>query len=269
MRAATLYHVFSKPFLIVGHPGHELRVHRWMEIAHPIVCVLTDGSGARGEGRIDSTTTVLERIGCTRGPIYGIMSDRDIYSAILNVDVSMFCSIADQIAAVFVEHGVDCVVGDSVEGYNPSHDICRLLINAAVRIAAPSTGRIANYDFALVGDPTYCPPELRSDAIMISLDDDALARKVGAAEGYPELAGEVKAAISQYGVAPFARECLRPSDPANWIGWTSSEKPYYETYGEKRVAEGAYSEVLRFEKHVRPIAEALLRHSERETFSIA
>lgn len=269
MRAVTLHQSFSKPFLVVGHPGHELRVHRWMEIAHPVVCVLTDGSGAKGEGRIDSTTTVLERVGCKRGPIYGIMSDRDIYGAILNVDVAMFCSIADQLAAAFVEQGIDCVVGDSVEGYNPSHDICRLLINTAVRIAVTTTRQIANYDFALVGDPTYCPPGLKSDAIMISLDDDALSRKVAAAEGYPELAGEVKAAVNQFGLAPFAHECLRPSDAANWIGWTSPEKPYYETYGEKRVAEGAYSEVLRFEKHVRPIAEALLRHSERETFSIA
>ena len=240
-----------------------------MERALPVVSVLTDGSGAKGEGRIASTTMLLERIGCAKGPIYGLMSDRDIYSAILAVDVSVFCSIADDLAAAFVEHKVDCVVGDSVEGYNPSHDICRLVINAAVRIASQATGPIANYDFALVGDPTFCPPELKADAIMISLDDDALARKVAAADDYPEMAGEVKSAIDRYGVAPFARECLRPSDSANWIGWNSSEKPYYETYGEKRVAEGAYSEVLRFEKHVRPIAEALLRHSEKETYSIA
>jgi hypothetical protein len=197
------------------------------------------------------------------------MSDRDIYRAILDVDVGLFCRVADQIASALMEQEVDCVVGDSVEGYNPSHDICRLMINAAVRIAEPFTGPISNYDFALVGDPGFCPQELKGNAIMISLDDDALARKVAAAQSYPEMAGEVKAAIDRYGVAPFARECLRPADPANWIGWLSPEKPFYETYGEKRVAEGAYSEVLRFEKHVRPIAEALLRHSERETFSIA
>lgn len=238
-------------------------------MARPVVSVLTDGSGAKGEGRIASTTSLLERIGCAQGPIYGLMSDRDVYRAVLDVDVSLFCEIADQLAAALIEQEVDCVVGDAVEGYNPSHDICRLMINAAVRIAMRSRGPIPNYDFALVGDPAFCPEELKSDAIMISLDDGALARKVASAEGYPEMAGEVKAAIDRYGVAPFARECLRPSDSANWIGWTSPEKPYYETYGEKRVAEGAYSEVLRFEKHVRPIAEALLRHSERESFSIA
>jgi hypothetical protein len=34
-------------------------------------------------------------------------------------------------------------------------------------------------------------------------------------------------------------------------------KPYYEEYGEKRVAEGKYGEVIRYREHVLPLAEAL------------
>ena len=37
-----------KAALIVAHPGHELRVHHWMELARPLVLVLTDGSGRQG-----------------------------------------------------------------------------------------------------------------------------------------------------------------------------------------------------------------------------
>src|SRR5437870_2515927 len=31
--------------LVIGHPGHELGIWGWMNKVHPIVAVLTDGSG--------------------------------------------------------------------------------------------------------------------------------------------------------------------------------------------------------------------------------
>jgi hypothetical protein len=44
--------------LIVGHPGHELRVDGWLTQTPPVVHVLTDGSGDRGASRIDSTSAL-------------------------------------------------------------------------------------------------------------------------------------------------------------------------------------------------------------------
>ena len=35
----------QRAVLVVAHPGHELRVHGWLELARPTVCILTDGSG--------------------------------------------------------------------------------------------------------------------------------------------------------------------------------------------------------------------------------
>ena len=35
--------------LIVGHPGHELRVHAWLGLARPVVSVLTDGTELNSE----------------------------------------------------------------------------------------------------------------------------------------------------------------------------------------------------------------------------
>jgi hypothetical protein len=165
---------------------------------------------------------------------------------------------------MLVELDADCVVADAVEGYNPSHDVCRLVVNAALRRAMRATGRpIAAYDFLLVGAPGACPEQLRQRALWFSLDDDQLDRKLAAARGYPELAGEVEQALARHGPAPFRTECLRPVDLSEPYGWTADEAPYYETYGEKRVAEGAYRRVLRFREHVRPLAEALWSHGER------
>jgi hypothetical protein len=99
-----------------------------MELTHPLVCVLTDGSGSSGQGRLESTTRVLERTGSRPGPIYGRMSDRDIYTAILDRDLDLFRGLAGGLCDALVAHEATCVVGDSVEGYNPSHDVCRLTI---------------------------------------------------------------------------------------------------------------------------------------------
>ncbi|HEX2093322.1 MAG TPA: hypothetical protein VHG28_13020 [Longimicrobiaceae bacterium] len=252
------------PALVVAHPGHELRVHAWMEMARPMVCVLTDGSGSTGEGRLESTSRVLERTEARRGPVYGRMSDREVYAAIMDHDLRLFCDLADELCAALLGHGADCVVGDAVEGYNPSHDVCRLVINAAVRMASRVQGApLPNYDFVLVGAPDECPEALRDATFRLSLDDDALSRKLEAARGYPEMAGEVEAALARFGVTPFRLECLRPVDIEDRTGWTAEEPPFYERHGEKRVAAGVYDRVLRFREHVLPVAEALWDHSTR------
>jgi hypothetical protein len=248
--------------IVVGHPGHELRVHGWMEIARPVVCVLTDGSGSAGAGRLESTSRVLERTGSRRGLIYGRMSDRAVYTAILEHDLDLFLGLADELCNALVTLEATSVVGDAIEGYNPSHDVCRLLINAAVRMASRALrSPIANYDFMLVGAPDEVPKARRNEVVCLPLDDEALARKLESAQTYPELAGEVAAAIDRFGVTPFQREFLRPVDLDDPLGWPAHLVPFYEQYGEKRVAEGVYDRVLRFREHVVPLGEALWSHS--------
>jgi hypothetical protein len=251
--------------LVVAHPGHELRVYGWMETVRPRVCVLTDGSGSGGEGRLESTTALLARTAARAGAIYGRMSDRAVYAAILERDFALFTGLANELARALEADGADCVVGDAVEGYNPSHDVCRLVINAAVRRAARARGAgIPAYDFPLVGAPDGCPEPLRDHAVWLRLDDPLLNRKLEAARSYTELAGEVENALERFGTAPFRTECLRPVDTADpYGGWDPAQVPEYERFGEQRVAAGVYSTVLRFGEHVRPLAEALWEHGER------
>jgi hypothetical protein len=254
----------TAPVLIVAHPGHELRIFGWLERVRPVVCVLTDGSGSGGEARLDSTTRMLDRTSSMPGAVYGPLSDRAIYTAMLGGDLDLFRRLADDLAEVLVARGADCVAGDAVEGYNPSHDVCRLVIDAAVRMAGRARGAaIPNYDFPLVGAPGQCPEPLRESAYFLRLDDAALARKLDAANAYPELAGEVRTALDRFGTDPFRTECLRPVDPLEHHDWPADEVPFYERYGEERVAAGVYQHVLRFREHVLPISDALWTHSER------
>jgi hypothetical protein len=251
----------ARPVLVVGHPGHELRVYGWMMAARPIVHVLTDGSGSDGEPRICSTSTLLDNVGATRGSIYGRLSDREIYGAILAGDHARFTALAEELAAAFVRDNVELVAGDAVEGFNPSHDVCRYIINAAVRMASTATGRaIACHAFPLDSAPDFCPDALRSRALRVQLDDEMLGRKLEAAEAYGGLRSEVANALQRFGSERFRTECLWPVDLTDPYAWDPDRIPYYESYGAQRVAKGAYDQIVTFREHVKPLADTLWCH---------
>lgn len=251
----------ARPVLVVGHPGHELRVYGWLMRARPVVHVLTDGSGRDGEPRIASTSALLDNVGATRGSIYGRMSDREIYAAILAGDHARFIALAADLAAHLVQEKTEMVAGDAVEGFNPSHDICRYIINAAVRVASAATGRtIACYEFPLENAPDSAPEALRSRALRVHLDDRMLEQKLEAARAYAELRPEVERTLQRFGPEPFRTECLSPVDLTDPYGWDPARIPFYESHGAARVASGAYEHVVTFRDHVRPLADAMFYH---------
>lgn len=243
--------------LVIGHPGHELRVHHWLELAQPVTFVLTDGSGSTGQSRIGSTTQVLDRAGARRGSLYGAMSDRDLYGAILRGEHATFARLAGELAAALQRERVTCVVGDAAEGANPGHDVCRLLINAALALVEQATGRhVTNMEFPVEGPPNECPPQDRAHAVFLPLDDAAYARKLSAARAYPELAAELDRVFGIHDRAAFRTECIRPVRYGFDIAGLFEHPCVYERYGEQQVEKGLYRDVVRF-RDVARIAEGL------------
>jgi len=265
--------------VIVAHPGHEVRIHGWLEQERPLVFILTDGRGRVGQPRIASTTEYLKRFGMRQGCIYGRFTDAEIYRAMLRRDFGLFVGLSEELAGALVSSGVERVTGDASEGYNTTHDICRLLINAAVELAGRAGGRaIENFDFPIVNRPDHCPERLRPRSVWLRLDDDAFQRKLSAAfEFYPELAAETRdalrgrndevvmdyfklqddeqAATGLSGLDIFRVECLRPVSAGD--APFEGEAPYYEWFGESRVAAGLYDQVIRHREHLAPLADAL------------
>lgn len=243
----------KRTVLVIGHPGHELRVFHWLELTRPTVFVLTDGSGRSGQSRLQSTTRILERAGASKGLFYGRVTDCEAYNAILNHDFDLFVGLARELARFLIDEGVDMVAGDALEGYNPTHDVCRLVIGAAVEMANRSGHHeVASFDFLLTSVPEE---DVGRQGIRIELDDDAFARKLAAARSYAELESEVNDALSVDSGRAFRVECLR--SVKNEIGFAQNGKPYYEEYGEKQVAAGHYRDIIRYREHVKPLAEAL------------
>jgi hypothetical protein len=277
---------YERAALVVAHPGHELRVYGWLEATRPRVYVLTDGSGRTQQSRVASTDEVLSSVEAPRGSIYARLTDAALYTAILDHDFDLFIVLADELAAALARERIEFVAGDAAEGYNPAHDACRLILDAAVALVRRETGaRIDNFEFTLVGRPDECAEESRAAARWLRLDDETFARKLLAARNYPELAAEVEAALvgagstglrahpdlaarsglSSSGTSgeTFRVECLRPVTAGAQDRRGFEEPPFYEHYGERQVAAGHYARVLRYREHMLPLAEALRSHVER------
>ena len=235
--------------VVVAHPGHELIVYRWVEEHRPIYCCLTDGSGGGATSRLSSTTRLLNAVGASTGPVYGRYTDKQLYRLLLEGRADVFVALAEELACAFEKAGVSYVAGDAVEGFNPAHDVCRLIVDGAVLILGRRTGRdVRNFDFLLDGPPEPSHP----GSVVVRLDEEALERKLAAARAYPEMRAEVEAALRRYGRQAFAVECLRPVTTSVCASRFESERPGYEQYGERRVTEGRYSEIIRYRDHVRP-----------------
>lgn len=274
----------TRAALVVAHPGHELCVYGWLERERPRVFVLTDGSGRSRQSRIASTDAVLSAAGAEPGPVYARFTDAALYAAILDHDFRLFTDLADELAAALADGGVECVAGDAAEGYNPAHDACRLVLDAAVELARKRTGRrIENFEFPLVGRPDVRPGDAHAGR-WLPLSGETFARKLMAARNYPELSAEVEAALAgagstgllehpdlaarsglgagsvAAGAEAFRVECLRVVAPGAPGREPFKGVPFYESYGERQVAAGHYSRVLRHREHMLPLAGALRSH---------
>ncbi|MEO8480914.1 MAG: hypothetical protein ABI634_01820 [Acidobacteriota bacterium] len=234
-------------------------MHRWIELAKPETCVLTDGSGRTERSRLPSTSRVLMSAGARPGTVFGSFADAEIYDLIRRGSPAPFVEVMAILADRWIAADVDYVVADALEGFNPSHDICRYLVNGAVALVRKHTGRVvANFDFLLDGSPTSCPDDLKSAAVVVNLDDEALARKLAAARGYPELQGETDAALARFGPAAFAVEMLRPVlDVRQGVDAIDPDPPFYEAFGERQVRAGHYDSVIRYRSAVQPLVRAI------------
>src|ERR1700733_3513174 len=100
---------FTSPALVVGHPGHELKMFGWIAEHRPQVHVITDGSGRQGVSRLPSTAKLLSAMDAKPGEIFGAVSDAGVYRALLETNIQFFLDILYGLADSFTRHGVDFV----------------------------------------------------------------------------------------------------------------------------------------------------------------
>jgi len=252
---------YAPTALVIAHPGHELRTFGWVARHVPRVFVLTDGGGAGERPRLARTDALLAALGAVREPSFPVQSDRQMYEQMLGGDLAPFIELVERLAAAFVTQGIATVAGDATEGFNPTHDLCRGLVNTAVAIAQARSRRpIANYEFELTEWERGGNASHDGSCVHVSLAEAVFRRKLEAARGYYDLHDEVDRALAARGEDYFRLECMRPGrEPEEPV-----EPPYYELIGEDRVRHGTYERVLRYADHMRPILVGLRAYADQQ-----
>jgi hypothetical protein len=191
--------------------------------------------------------------------VYGRLTDKQVYDGILNCDYVAFAGLVEEIAQSLLDSDTRLIAGDEMEGYNPGHDLCRVLTDCAVELAQKRSGnQILNLSFPLVAAPGPSVDGQEDGWIRLELDPETFAGKVEAARRYQELSTEVDRAFLQNGKEAFRTEWL--SRVTNTPTAKFELPPYYERYGEEQVRQGYYKRVLRYREHFLPLVESLRRH---------
>jgi len=274
--------------LSIAHPGHELRLYGFLQKAKPYLFLLTDGTSRNNPCTREHTRRLLPPAYNERKETFFDLADYSkpegegrnmkdvyIYTELLAGRVYFFEYYTKFIAGLFVEKKIDYVVADASEGNHVIHEMCRIMTDAAIKHVKKITGRtIINYEYAVTKPYN---DGISEDCIQIELDDEARMGKINAIANYhpcilselrPNLAldqniilqlrdmptgmDEVKKMIEQVNPEFFRKEYIRP-----YIYVEPSEKPFYETHGEKLVSQGIYTEAITYEKHIKPIKEQL------------
>jgi hypothetical protein len=235
--------------VVVAHPGHELRLFRWLELDRPTVFILTDGSGRSGRSRLPSSLAVLGATGSSAGSIAGRFTEHEIYAAMMAGSIDRVFRATLDLAAALASGGFRTVVADAQEFYNPTHDLCTVMTALAVRRAARIKGQpIDRYEYAVTAAPR--------EGTTIELDDDAFARKMEYAVRYEDLATDIEELIRTVGRDALRREVLTPVTDSSALRQPVA-KPFYEVRGEQQVSSGRYASVLRYHEHFAPFVAAL------------
>jgi hypothetical protein len=202
---------------------------------------------------LPATAEVVERAGCRLGPLFGRGTDAGLRRAVLNANHERFVCLAAELADDLVREEIDCVVGDAAEGHDLSHDVCRLVIDAAVAQASRRRPTLKNYELLLSGPTVPSPPHLSQRSLRLELDPDAWGRKYNATFAYPEPVPEIASAVEHFGLDSLRTECLRPAIPWHMM------QPHFTPDYRDRSGPGDLSvpsEIL-FRQRLLPLAEAL------------
>ena len=238
--------------LCIAHPGHELLIHGWLQQAQPLVFILTDGSGYAEQPRLEYSRRLLEPMGVRMARGCGRFSDKQVYELIIQGRVDLLVSLAMDFAMQLVDHRVDYVVADAAEGYNPVHDLSRVLSGVACDLARRTGLEITQYEFA-IADPV--PRHVGSAEIRCQLSEEQLQKKIAAARNYSPLRAEIDQQLTVRQEA-LGLEVLRPI--ADWRAPPSCAlPPRYEAFGEQRVRKGCYDTVIRYGQHMAPLQQQL------------
>lgn len=240
---------------IFAHPGHEFRLLQTLSDSPSVVYIFTQGSrAATSTARISASRKLADELGAKHGEVFGVATDREFYQAIMDKNVPFFETLITQLVTSFSQHKVRRVILDSWQNYNPIHDLTHLCGRLACERYQAMTGQsLAVFDYPVVFGALAGAP-IGPIASNCALDNVQVAAKMAAIKAYPDIADDAEALIRMDDNQALRHETLHHLLPVDDLEPPAS--PFYEDYGRKRVASGAYTDVITW-PHVRAIVTGL------------
>ena len=114
--------------VVTGHPNHELAIFGFVQRARPHLLFLTDGGG---QERIDESRRALASIGALDRATFLGWREQTLYDALLARDVELLRRLAGEVRAKLIAIAPRQVLCESIELYNPLHDLTFPIVRAA------------------------------------------------------------------------------------------------------------------------------------------
>lgn len=189
--------------LCIAHPGHELRLHGFLERTLPWLFILADeGTPSRMDrmqhylGFIFKNTGIIEK---KRDAFYIIerknktlsidqqstyVKDAEMQNELLMGNTSWFEFYINRMANTFIKDDIDHVVVDASEEMDPVHEINRVMTEIAIKLVKKKKGKqIDLYEFNVLNP---FDSNISHDCIRIELNEKEQADKIKYVIGYHE-----------------------------------------------------------------------------------
>jgi hypothetical protein len=116
--------------IVTAHPNHELAILGFVQRLKPRLLFLTDGGGRE---RVEDSRRALASLGLLEQAHFLGWTEESLYRALLDLDTAVFAELAAQVRSAMVAFRPRQVLCESVELYNPLHDVTLPLVRAAAR----------------------------------------------------------------------------------------------------------------------------------------
>jgi hypothetical protein len=119
--------------VVFSHPNHEIAIFGLLQRLKPHLVYLTDGGG---EKRVEQTRQGLKSIDLLDRAHFLNYTENSFYEALLTCDFAFYEKVASQVQALFQVIRPLQVLCDTIEFYNPLHDMSLPIVRAALRKSA-------------------------------------------------------------------------------------------------------------------------------------
>lgn len=251
--------------MVFAHGNHELFVAGLIQLYQPHILYLTCGSHPENDWTEPQARESLQSLGFEGLVTFLPVTEREIYQRMLAGDAIWFAEIRDRIGSWLSQVQPEVVFADAFEWYNPVHDLCPLLVDAAIEtgeIVSLSNPRRYDLPLGFQTTPqqrTSVPDDPDFFTLKYLLSEQQSQRKRDVLTNLATIDASVREATSKWKRERLELEIYRPVPPERDYRIAPPRDAWktYDDHGLDNVRHGRYQQAILFHKHYAPLAEAL------------